>query len=97
MSVNKQAMPIAARRTFRSPGAGRFVLEPMKDDAHPEPAHENGNDPGDETGDERGAKRVHRCESNLSILARAEGDCPGRIRSTRGQGIELCSLRKNNA
>jgi hypothetical protein len=67
----KQTRPDITARTFRPPGAGRFFLEPMKDNAHPEPAHENGNDPGDETGDERGAKRVHRCESSLSILARA--------------------------
>ena len=93
----KQTRPDITARTFRPPGAGRFFLEPMKDNAHPEPARENGNDPGDETGDERGAKRVHRRESNLSILARANGDCPGRIRPTKGQRIELCSLQKNNA
>lgn len=72
----KQTCPDIIARTFRPPGTGRCFLEPMKDDTHPEPAREDGNDSGDETRDERGAKRVHRCKVNLSILPREQGDCP---------------------
>jgi hypothetical protein len=47
----------------------------MKDDTHPKPARENGNDTGDKTGHERGTERIHRFRIIMSTLPTAVTDC----------------------
>jgi hypothetical protein len=69
----EQARAEVTAQIFGAPRFRRLLLKAMKDNTHPEPAGEHGDDPGDEAGNDGDTECIHGEKINLPTLEFAAG------------------------